>query len=89
MFQVHGVCQNGELIQETLVGTLVCGDQIKIIGIGKGDDGRVLEVIAQFSVLFEQVKRWVKPEDEDDRRGGHLERSHETYRMRRKTMMKQ
>ena len=52
------------------MGTLVCGDQIKIIGIGKGDDGRVLEVLAEFRVLFEKVKKWVKAEDEDDRREG-------------------
>ena len=30
------------------MGTLVCGDQVKIVGVGKGDDGRVLEVKADF-----------------------------------------
>ena len=47
-FQVHGVCPNGQLTQETLMDTIVCGDQVKIIRVGKRDDGRVLEVIAEF-----------------------------------------
>ena len=52
------------------MGTLVCGDQVKIVGVGKRDYGRVLEVIAEFCVLFKKVKKLVKAGDEDDRREG-------------------
>ena len=47
-FQVHVGCQNGQLIYETLVGALVCRDQVKIVGVKKEDGRRILEVIADF-----------------------------------------